>query len=873
VPATSFELGNPDGLAIDASGNLVISDQLNDQVYVVANTNGTDFAQAMTAGDIYLLAGSGSYGFYGAGGPATSAFMGGPGGVAVDHAGNVLVADFYDNTVWLVADSSNPGYGIGTATVGDIYTIADSTGKSGYSGDRSPATSATLDFPGDVAVDAGGNVVIADTFNSVVRVIAETTDPGYGIGSATVGDIYTIAGDGANNYGGDGGPASASVLQFPWAVAFDGLGNLYIADTGNNRIRMVPKSSGTYYGISMTANDIYTVAGDGTAGYSGDTGPSGLAEINSPQGVDVTSSGTLLIADTSNYVLRAVAGGLPMGGTPGTPTVLTATPGNEQVALNWMGSSGATGYSVFMTTTPGGEQLDMAPACTSTAPTTSCTVTGLVNGQTYYFEVVATNGSYSSAPSNETSATPEATNTPGGAITLDKTTALIGNYPVKVSGTGWAANGDTSVTLNQCAGTVYSAATCDAANRVSVTLGTGKLAGTFKNAVIDVAVGPIDTGGDTCGVGGPATCYLVVVGNTGDSTPSGALGFTLPSFVTKKTTGLLGNYPDPIKASGLPIGDTVVAEECDAGVSVPATDSTHCDAATQVSGTVAVNGKLILSPGVTLRIGSAYSDGASGTCGPAGTCALVVTDSDNAAIALSTGVSFATPIMTLKETSNVLGNYLDVTKAANFPIGDTIVAQECDASVVIPTTVGSNCDPATQISGPAGPSGKVAFDTTGVTLAVGGAYADSAAGTCPAGGTCAVLVSDSANPSVGIDLAVTFATPSATLKASTNVAANAVDKVTAGAFPIGDTVTAQQCDTAVTAADVGTHCDSATQISGTVAANGKVTFTSAGVTILVGSAYSDTSGGTCPAGGSCDIVVDDSTHSGFYVAVPIGLAG
>ena len=95
--------------------------------------------------------------------------------------------------------------------------------------------------------------------------------------------------------------------------------------------------------------------------------------------------------------------------------------------------------------------------------------------------------------------------------------------------------------------------------------------------------------------------------------------------------------------------------------------------------------------------------------------------------------------------------------------------------------------------------------------------------------------------------------------------------MTATKFPVGDTVTAQECDTNVTSANLATHCDSATQITGTVGANGRVTFTPTGVTVLVGSAYTDSAGGTCPAGGSCDIVVDDST-SGAYVAVPVGLA-
>jgi len=461
----------------------------------------------------------------------------------------------------------------------------------------------------------------------------------------------------------------------------------------------------------------------------------------------------------------------------------------------------------------------------------------------------------------------------GGTVTLKKTTSLIGNYPEQVSGTGWAVHGDTSVTLNQCASTTYSSAMCDAANQVSVTLGTGKLAGTFKGAVIDLAVGVIDSNGDTCGVAGSTTCYVVVVGNTGDSTASGALSFTLPSFLVKKTTGLLGNYVDAIKASGFPIGDTVVAQECDATVSVPSTVSTHCDAATQVSGTTpGTKGTAIFSPGVTLRVGSAYSDSASETCQVGGTCDIGVTDANNSAVGASLSVGFTSPIvLALKETTNVVGNYVDAVKVASFPIGDTIVAQECDASVSVPSTVSTHCDAATQISGPSGAKGTVTFSPTGVTLRVGGGYSDASGGTCPVGGTCDIGLTDANNSAIGVSVAVTFATPTATVRESSNVAANYVDKVTAGEFPAGDTVTAQECDANVNAANLAAHCDSATQISGTGGV--KVAFTAAGVTVLVGGAYSDSAGGTCLAGGSCDIVVNDSTHSGSFIAIPIGLAG
>ncbi len=152
--------------------------------------------------------------------------------------------------------------------------------------------------------------------------------------------------------------------------------------------------------------------------------------------------------------------------------------------------------------------------------------------------------------------------------------------------------------------------------------------------------------------------------------------------------------------------------------------------------------------------------------------------------ALSVAVGFATPTLSLKKTTDVLGNYVDAVKAAGFPIGDTVVAQECDSSVVIPTTVASDCDCCNADYGyRRARTGKVTFSPTGVTLLVGSAYSDSASGTCPFGGTCEVVVSDSGNPSIGLDEAVTFATPTASVRETSNVAPNYVDKVTADEFP------------------------------------------------------------------------------------------
>jgi hypothetical protein len=545
--------------------------------------------------------------------------------------------------------------------------------------------------------------------------------------------------------------------------------------------------------------------------------------------------------------------------------VTSVTPNNGPAAGGTSVTITGTGFASGSTTVKFG-----ATAGTSVNVTSPTSLTVNVPAGTGTVSVTAiTTGGGSSAPL-ASAYTYNAATSPGGAITLAKSTALVGNYPEAISGTGWTS--DTTVTLNQCATTTFSAATCDAANQVTLTLGTGKSAGTFKKVVIDLAVGVIDSHGDTCGVAGSTPCFVVVVGTTADSTSSGALGFSLPSFAAKKTTVLLGNYVDAIKAANFPIGDSIVAQECDASVSVPSTVSTHCDAATQVSGTAGTKGSVTFSPGVALGVGSTYADSSAGTCQIGGTCTIGLTDATNSAIGASVSVGFTSPIVSLKSKTNLVGNALDQVKVAAFPIGDTIVAQECDSTVSIPSTVSTHCDAATQISGPAGSKGSVTFSPAELTLRVGGAYSDSSGGTCPVGGTCDVVVSDSDNPSIGLSVDVTFATPTATLKASSNVKPNFVDKVTAGNFPAGDTVTAQECDANVTSANVATNCDSATQISGTASSKGAVTFTAAGITVLVGSAYSDSAGGTCPAGGSCHIVVNDSSHSGALIVIPVGLA-
>jgi len=263
-PATSAELNGPGYLTVDASGNLYIADVGNNRIRKVAAATGI----------ITTVVGNGTYGYSGDGGPATSAELNGTGGMAVDGLGNLYIADINNNRIREVA-----------AATGIITTVAGD-GFGSYSGDGSAATSAELYLPRAVALDATGNLYIADAQNNRIRKVAAAT-----------AIITTVAGNGTYGYSGDGGPATKAELNGPFGVALDASGNLYIADFGNNRIRKVAAATGI----------ITTVAGNGTAGYSGDGGPATSAELIEPQGVAVDGAGNLYIADLANERIRKVS--------------------------------------------------------------------------------------------------------------------------------------------------------------------------------------------------------------------------------------------------------------------------------------------------------------------------------------------------------------------------------------------------------------------------------------------------------------------------------------------------------------------------------------------------------------------------------------
>ena len=145
----------------------------------------------------------------------------------------------------------------------------------------------------------------------------------------TKGDIYTLAGDGHPGFAGDGGPAASAQLDDPNGVALDSAGNMVVADAANNRVRVVAATSGTFYGVPMTAGDIYTVAGTGAAGLSGDGGPGTSAELSWPSSV-ASDGGNLVIADSLNERIRLLSGsGLDSTSTMAAATTWTVSPGGR----------------------------------------------------------------------------------------------------------------------------------------------------------------------------------------------------------------------------------------------------------------------------------------------------------------------------------------------------------------------------------------------------------------------------------------------------------------------------------------------------------------------------------------------------------------
>jgi sugar lactone lactonase YvrE len=295
VKPLKAQLSSPDGITVDSAGDVVIADTGNAIVRYIPATTATHFGIAMTAGDLYTVAGDGNYGFSGAGGPALKAEMGLDvvAGVVVDHNGNLVITDGDNNVIWLVANSTGTFYGQAMAA-GDIYIIAGN-GNADYTGDGGPAVAAALDEPEGVQVDTSGNIVFVDDSNDVIRVIAAQKGKFYGK-KMTGGDIYTV-----------GPKTDSNVLNTPEGLTIDAQGNLVFADAGNNVVYLLAAASGTDDGLTVKAGHLYTIAGTGTAGDTGDGGSPLKAELNSPCAVATDAHGHLVVADGGNNVIRQIS--------------------------------------------------------------------------------------------------------------------------------------------------------------------------------------------------------------------------------------------------------------------------------------------------------------------------------------------------------------------------------------------------------------------------------------------------------------------------------------------------------------------------------------------------------------------------------------
>ncbi len=257
--AVNASLSDVSGIAVDKAGVVYIADSSNRRVRRVTPD-----------GTITTVAGNGVQGFSGDGGLATEAMLGRPVDVAVDAAGNLYIADSVNQRIRRVD------------TNGFITTIAGN-GLAGYSGDGGLATHASMQFPVGLTVDQLGNVYFADGNNNRIRKVSAS------------GVITTVAGGGTGRFSGDGGTAIAAALDVPEDVAIDSAGNLYIADAGNNRVRRVD-STGT----------ITTIAGTGEDGFSGDDGSGLQAMLNFPWGLALDASGNVYVADRVNNRIRRI---------------------------------------------------------------------------------------------------------------------------------------------------------------------------------------------------------------------------------------------------------------------------------------------------------------------------------------------------------------------------------------------------------------------------------------------------------------------------------------------------------------------------------------------------------------------------------------
>lgn len=277
--ATAAKLNNPMSVATDAAGNVYIADNVNNVIRVVN-----------AAGKIQNYAGNAISGYSGDGDTAHLASLKLPQAIALDASGNLYIADGGNNVIRKVGADR-------------IISTVAGNGALGDGGDGGQATDAKLSTPSGIAVNAAGDIYIADIFNNRVRKV-----------DAVSGIITTIAGNGMTGNSGNGGPATAAYLNYPSSVSLDMLGNVYLTDAGNSNVRMI-----------NTSGIISNIAGSSTSGYAGDGDLAVNAKLSSPRSVFVDGWGRIYIVDMGNHVIRKLT--------------------NEPGSVNRV--AGATGFSMY----------------------------------------------------------------------------------------------------------------------------------------------------------------------------------------------------------------------------------------------------------------------------------------------------------------------------------------------------------------------------------------------------------------------------------------------------------------------------------------------------------------------------------------------